>query len=115
MNADFENELRGITLRQVPAEWKTRILARAVPPGRKASFCAFLWPHPALWAGVALAWVAAATLNLTGPRGDDLYAFGGKGSEPSRISPEAYARYITRCAFGPGGENRSLVPRRCEL
>lgn len=116
MNTGFEKDLRGIPLRPVPAEWRTRILAKATPQARHPVLSAFLWPHPAFWLSVVTAWAVVVVLTATGPRGKALYAFGGEDSGSKRISPEAYAFYRKQCAaialhkLGPNGP-----PRRSEL
>lgn len=116
MNTEFENELRTMKLRPIPEEWRTRILAKAMPTKRQTAWSAFLWPHPGLWAAVAMAWLAVAILGFTGPRGKDLYAFGPEGGDRIRISPEAYALYIARCAEFDLKRPAQIIPlRRSEL
>jgi hypothetical protein len=79
MNDDFEPRLRGQRLRQIPSEWRREILgaANAVtshhqsPVTRHSVFSILsqrlsdlLWPHPRAWAGLAVVWLVALTLNF---------------------------------------------------
>ena len=82
---DFERHLGRQPLRQVPAVWRTDILAAAreaasVAPapsrGRytpglssvaatvRQHISALLWPHPAAWAGLAALWLVIGVLGL---------------------------------------------------
>jgi hypothetical protein len=74
---DFENELRNIPWRELPAVWKTDILGQSLRPStppikpvrvREAfSWHEWLWPRPAAWAGLAAVWVAVLALHWTAP------------------------------------------------
>lgn len=72
---DFERHLSRQPLRPVPAEWRGQILRAAVrgaAAGRKSArpsalvlqLQAWLWPHPAAWAGLAACWAASLALHL---------------------------------------------------
>jgi hypothetical protein len=74
MKADkFEEQLRVLPLRSLPAGWREEILGAAlgrraaepVPrePERAPWWRAWLWPHQAAWAGVVAAWVCILALN----------------------------------------------------
>jgi len=116
MNESLEQELRAVPLRQIPQEWRTRILANARPPLRASPWFRFLWPHPAIWAGVAVIWIAVAAISFTGPRGKALYSFAPPGMTPPRVSPEAYAVYMAHCAaFQVRKFSPSFPLRRSEL
>src|SRR5262245_15934765 len=82
---DFEQRLQRQPLREVPAEWRSRILSKAAIAARptnhssdisvftlfamlRAEVGALLWPSPKVWAGLAAIWlllvgVDRATLN----------------------------------------------------
>jgi hypothetical protein len=69
MNFDeFESKVRSQPRREIPPEWRREILA----PLRKRSeapvswWRQLLWPHPAAWAGLGVAWVAIVFLNVAG-------------------------------------------------
>ncbi len=82
---DFEQQLQRQPLRLVPPDWRAEILAAAragaAPPAPvsapRASFLstlprrlsAWLWPHPAAWAGLAAVWifVFAVDFSIRGP------------------------------------------------
>lgn len=70
---DFENQLQNQPLRQVPREWRAEILnaasaALTIPPSPFTSHVPWwrelLWPNPAVWAGLAAAWVVVFALNM---------------------------------------------------
>jgi hypothetical protein len=92
MNADFEKQLQGQPLRELPRDWRGEILAaasgspngRAVLPrrpemGRSGSFAlpdneicrprevVSTWPSLRAWAGLAAAWVVIFLLHVTAP------------------------------------------------
>jgi len=78
---DFEQKLSEQPLRELPAQWRSRILstAQAANSGSKthsradtplfrmrdlrARFAALLWPTPRAWAGLALIWLLLAIAN----------------------------------------------------
>ena len=76
----FERRLKQQPLREIPADWRSQILAAAQPhaprPAPRASFWStfnlqpstfnlLLWPHPKAWAGLAAVWVLIIGLNLS--------------------------------------------------
>ena len=95
MNADFEKQLQGQPLRELPRDWRAEILAaaagcavsgRAALPrrpelGRSRSFAlpedeisrltggegVSTWPTVRAWAGLAAMWVVIILLHLTAP------------------------------------------------
>ena len=91
MNADdFENQLAGRPIREIPPEWRGEILrvARAAAEGPlpvrgteslagmlKSKIRAVLWPCPQAWAGLAAMWVVLLWVNFSissGPSVADL-------------------------------------------
>lgn len=89
MNDPFEERLAALPRREVPPEWHDAILSASPSQHRRPrvpSWLAlnqFFWPHPYAWAAVAVLWIAILALNLSGPRGDDLYAT-STPSQPTR-------------------------------
>ncbi len=84
----FEEQLAAAPLRDLPPEWRSRILP---PPKRRFAWGVFLrgllWPHPLAWGAVAACWVAIAVMNFSGPRGPELYAVSPPGSHPTFGDP----------------------------
>jgi len=79
----FEQQLAETPLRDLPPEWR----ARLVPPRRNFAWRAFIrhlfWPHPLAWGALAACWAVIAGLNFSGPRGPELYAVSPSGSHPA--------------------------------
>jgi hypothetical protein len=104
----FEKRLAKTPLRQPPGSWRSEILTRAERTRAQSLVAIFLagienpkskiqnllWPHPAAWGALAACWLVIAALNLSGPRGPDLYAVTPAGIEPAEISTERYAAYL---------------------
>jgi len=77
---DFEQRIQRQPLRQVPGQWREKILCAArqaaIPQHAPRSaapsllvtvrqqLSAFLWPHPAAWAGLAAVWLVILGLNV---------------------------------------------------
>ncbi len=77
----FEQRLRRQTVKTIPAEWRTEILAsaRGAQTVRHASrithqsflstfrhqLSTLLWPHPKAWAGLAAVWVIIFAVNFS--------------------------------------------------
>ncbi|WP_367873976.1 hypothetical protein [Luteolibacter sp. Populi] len=61
-DSEFENQLRGMALRQPPAEWKSLLLPKPVPP---------LFPKVMLL-GLAACWACGFGVFLATPEGEDL-------------------------------------------
>lgn len=73
---DFEQRLRTVPVKPVPADWRAEILTAAgmysVPASREpwwarcqAQLNALLWPHPKAWAGLAAMWVFILLLYVS--------------------------------------------------
>jgi hypothetical protein len=78
---EFEQKLQRQPLRQVPAEWRTEILAEAREEQtiRHSSFVirhswlstlnhqlsTILWPHPKAWAGLAAVWILIFAVDFS--------------------------------------------------
>ncbi|WP_265594956.1 hypothetical protein [Haloferula sp. BvORR071] len=60
--SEFENQLRGMALRQPPPEWKSLLFPPVPPP---------LFPKPLLL-GIAACWVASLGVFLATPEREDL-------------------------------------------
>ena len=80
MDSEFEKRLSSQPVKQIPAEWRTEILAavaadvnRRQAVSREFTFAAtvgrrlreILWPSPVAWAGLAAAWMVILGLNLS--------------------------------------------------
>jgi len=72
----FENRLRRQPVKEIPGEWRVKILATtqtASCPRPRASFLSTLnsqlstvfWPHPKAWAGLAAVWIFILVLNFS--------------------------------------------------
>jgi len=82
----FEQRLAATPHRELPAAWRARILASARAAEREPwqhRLAALLWPHPLAWGALASGWLAIAALNLSGPRGEALYAVTSPASRSS--------------------------------
>jgi hypothetical protein len=74
---DFENQLRRQPRREVPADWRSEILAIAASAtetlhatrNKPASLSTFLrsllWPCPQAWAGLAAVWLVLLLVNYS--------------------------------------------------
>jgi hypothetical protein len=73
---EFEQHLRRQPAREIPPEWRTRILsaASAERPGSlgfwqrgalRRELAKLLWPHPVAWAGLAAVWMFIIALNFS--------------------------------------------------
>ena len=71
---DFEQKLRGQPFRELPQDWRNRILPTAQARPRevipllaaralRARLASLLWPAPKAWAGLALVWLLLALSN----------------------------------------------------
>jgi len=107
MNDDFlEKRLRALPRREAPTEWRAEILAAAGGADKSrrsagwapslAALKSLLWPHPYAWAGVAGMWVVITGLDLSGPRGEALYAVTPGKAKSSEITAEQYFAYLRR-------------------
>ncbi len=105
MNDPFEQRLSNIPRREVPPAWREEVLAVVGDGGGirtpRASISIFwaalrglLWPHPYAWATLITLWLVIAALNLSGPRGEDLYAFSSSNRKFLEASAERYASYF---------------------
>lgn len=72
---EFEQRLRRLPVRKLPADWRAEILAAAAPVRTaapvnglvllRARLLELFWPHPKAWAGLAAAWAIILLLNLS--------------------------------------------------
>ncbi len=74
MKSDFEKRLGRLSVRPIPAEWRSEILraaqaqAEAQPvTSRVPWWHEWFWPNPQAWLGLAAAWVVIFLLQLTSP------------------------------------------------
>jgi hypothetical protein len=77
----FEHRLNRQPLRQIPGEWRAKIMAvardaqasRDLTPFNHRSLLStirhqlftLLWPHPKAWAGLAMVWILIFTVNFS--------------------------------------------------
>jgi len=73
---DFEQRLRQVPVKSVPADWRAEILAAAATQSvmvpreswwtrLNTQLHALLWPHPKAWAGLATVWILILLLNVS--------------------------------------------------
>jgi hypothetical protein len=94
MKTEFEKQLEGQPLRELPREWRSKILAAAsgAPRSMPAEWLSsWLWPHPRAWTGLAAAWIVIFLLHLTAP--DEAGA--ARNSSPMRFESFAKMREQT--------------------
>lgn len=95
----LEQRLAEIPVPELPCEWKRSVLAQARAKRQGPFFWQInwpnlLWPHPWAWATLAVIWLMIAGLNVSGPKGEALYAITpGKGNA-AEFSPLRYAVYL---------------------
>jgi hypothetical protein len=74
---DFEKRLQRLPLREIPPEWREKILQGAETPRHSSSvirhsflstinskLSTVLWPHPKAWAGLAALWLVIAAADF---------------------------------------------------
>jgi hypothetical protein len=67
---DFEKRLQSQPMRQIPGEWRKKILEGAQPAphssfvSRHSFLSTLLWPNPKAWAGLAAVWVVILALQF---------------------------------------------------
>ncbi len=71
---NFEQLLKGQSLREVPPEWRAEILASASVEARQPATCptgwrGWLWPSPYAWGGLAAVWLVIIGLNVAAQPG----------------------------------------------
>jgi hypothetical protein len=73
---EFEQRLRRVPGKPIPADWRAEILAAAMPipavedrgswfDRLRVRIHAVLWPHPQAWAGLAAVWVVILLLHFS--------------------------------------------------
>jgi hypothetical protein len=71
---DFEKKLCQQPLRPIPAEWRSRILARAAETSRprpaefdsrQSWISRLLWPYPRAWGALAVIWTVLLTIHIS--------------------------------------------------
>lgn len=68
MNDPFEQKLREQPFRQIPASWRREILSSTdASPILLSRLREWLWPSPAAWGALAVAWMLIALLRLATP------------------------------------------------
>ncbi len=126
MNDPFEQRLSNIPRREVPPAWRGEILtadrnADARPPGVSlvifwAALRGLLWPHRYACATLIALWLIIAALNLSGPRGEDLYVFSSSTPEASTERHMAYFRLQQRLlAFDTDSKRTDYWSNRKQL
>jgi hypothetical protein len=77
----FERRLSRQSLRQIPGEWRAKIMAaardaqasrnpkhvahRSLLSTIRHQLSSLLWPHPKAWAGLAMVWILILTVNFS--------------------------------------------------
>jgi hypothetical protein len=124
MKADgFEKRLKSQPMRQVPGGWREQILsaareaasARPVPRpiARSHAFSgllstindqlsAFLWPHPAAWAGLAAVWLVILGLDYAAGATGPLLAKGAPSPAPQVFMAFQEQQRLLSELIGPG-------------
>ena len=74
INDEFENQLRQVSMREIPADWRGKILKSAEQPERlddametepkRSRWRDLLWPCPQAWAALACVWLVIIPLNM---------------------------------------------------
>lgn len=64
MNSDFENQLQRQAMREVPSQWRGRILGAAGEPAPSRGWLEWLWPCPQAWGALAVIWALIIGLDL---------------------------------------------------
>lgn len=75
---DFERRLSHLPLRQIPTEWREKILTvcresrvesrepeQRPLPTLVSRLSTLLWPHPAAWAGLAAIWILILAVDVS--------------------------------------------------
>lgn len=98
---EFEQRLQGIAPREIPAGWRSEILAsaRAAGAGRRSNPAApptvwwreLLWPSPWAWAGAASVWVLIFALDFAASSGTALASRPGYRPIPDSVIQMAMA------------------------
>lgn len=101
---DFEQKLSEQPLRELPQEWRNRILSTAQgansgskthsridPPlfrmrDLRARFAALLWPAPRAWAGLAFIWLLLAIANRIPSNHESNIALTGSRPAPAAMA-----------------------------
>ena len=90
----FAERLRAQPPVKLPGHWRAEILAAAAvvaPPARwhrtVAMLAARLWPHPAAFAGLAVAWVLIVTMRLSTPVLTTVPIFSSSDSASTALAP----------------------------
>ena len=65
MNSEFENQLQRQPMREVPPQWRAKVLAAA--QAQPARWRDWFQPWPQAWKALGAAWVAIFVLHLTTP------------------------------------------------
>jgi len=108
-NDDFENQLRRVPMREIPADWRGQILSAAKQPVRMDAPVAksarqtwwrdLLWPSPLAWAALVLIWFGILLSNVTGA------SQSSKGRQIASISAEDVILTLARQRSLAGNRN----------
>lgn len=104
----FEQRLKETPRREVPADWRQEILGAVARQRTHSPWTSlvlpaalpweklrgWLWPHPYAWGALAVCWLIIAALNVSGPRGEALYAVVPSGTKKIDLSTERYVEYL---------------------
>jgi hypothetical protein len=89
----FEQRLAATPRNELPPALRARVLAAARPRVFRMP-AIFAWPHPLAWGAVAAAWIAIVALNVSGPRGPELYAVTPKNYRGPAFTAEDYVVHL---------------------
>jgi len=65
MNSEFENQLQRQPMREIPLQWRARIIAAAQPS--PSWWHDWFWPCPQAWAVLGAAWVVIFVFYFMAP------------------------------------------------
>lgn len=102
----FEQELTDTPVRDLPPDWRRRILSQQEGTFAWAVFFRdLLWPHPLAWGALAACWIVILVMNFSGPHGTELYAVCPPGVRPIVPNPEEvlFARRLQRHYLSQSG------------
>lgn len=111
----FEQKLAAISRREIPPEWRVEILDAAVPASRPDREARAPFLPKIAWGALAAAWVVIAILNLSGPRGEELYAVTPKeyrGRLPTAQEYLIYAEWQRHLLLALADEPNVISERR---
>lgn len=96
MNSDeFEQRLGATPMREIPADWRAQILAKAAPveePRAKGSWRDLLWPSPLAWGALACIWIAILAVDAVSSRSQPQPTATAGAQQPKEIIQMRFAQ-----------------------